>query len=304
MPEGPEVRIITGWIRSKIHQKYLLGIFHDYNSKFFKKGGIEGITLINSLFPIYISDVFCKGKHIYICLQKDNIKYYIYNHLNMEGHWRLDRKWRENGEITMHSNLWMKVGSQQSDKELFADIFDIFFDDSRKFGKFAILTESEYQNRIKNELGPDLLNENVPWDLYHKRIKDIMSRVRTKNIADYLLDQKYFCGIGNYLKSEILYHARINPFRLLSSLNDQEIYALYLKSIEIIQLAYQQGGMTIKTYKNPFLENNNGENNDNGGFIPCVYGRKLDDYDNQVIAGKSKQKKTDRTTYWVPTLQK
>lgn len=132
------------------------------------------------------------------------------------------------------------------------------------------------------------------------KMRSIISRTKTLNIADFLLKQNYFSGVGNYLKSEILYHSRLNPFRNISSLSDNDIYVLYIKSIEIIKQEYDMGGMTIKSFINPFgVDGSNGPSN--GGFIPMIYGKTTDPYMNEVKSSNNDGK--SRRTYLVSSIQ-
>ena len=285
MPEGPEAKIVTNYIRDMILNKYIMGIYLDRSSKYYPDG-IPGIYVINSLFTKVI-EVNCKGKYIFIKLsdEEGNI-YYIYNHLGMEGRWGLEKK--------AHSNVWMKMADKQNNG-IYKNVFDFYFDDMRHYGKFEILNADQYNNKI-NGIGPDLLSDNISWEEYSNKMTGIIARTKTLNVAEFLLKQNYFSGVGNYLKSEILYHACINPFRNISTLSEQDIYILYVKSLELIKNAYEMGGMTIKSFINPF-------GNKKGGFIPSIYGRTTDPYMNKVESSNKKGNTTTRMTYWVPLIQ-
>jgi formamidopyrimidine-DNA glycosylase len=52
----------------------------------------------------------------------------------------------------------------------------------------------------------------------------------TKSIGNVIMDQKTISGIGNYLRSDILYMSKINPFRKVESLTDNEIKRIYTNS--------------------------------------------------------------------------
>jgi endonuclease VIII-like 1 len=63
----------------------------------------------------------------------------------------------------------------------------------------------------KNERGPDPLLEYEEFRL--RILKRMPTRARNKPVGELMLDQKYFNGIGNYLRSEILTRACISPKR-------------------------------------------------------------------------------------------
>ena len=53
-------------------------------------------------------------------------------------------------------------------------------------------------------------------------------------------------GVGNYLRSEILFNAGLNPSRKLNSLNSQEQKQLAESAISTTQIAYKQKGVTVE----------------------------------------------------------
>jgi formamidopyrimidine-DNA glycosylase len=109
------------------------------------------------------------------------------------------------------------------------------------------------------------------------------------------MNQSVISGIGNYLKAEILYAAKISPHRLCKDLTEEEIKLIAEKSFEITNASYQSGGATIMTYRD--------ENNEKGLYSRrfMVYNHKTDPKGNKVI----KETTTDkRSTYWVPEVQK
>lgn len=55
-------------------------------------------------------------------------------------------------------------------------------------------------------MGPDPVVEQVPPEFYAARLAK-----RRSPIKSVLLDQRVFCGIGNWLADEILYAAKLNP---------------------------------------------------------------------------------------------
>lgn len=59
-----------------------------------------------------------------------------------------------------------------------------------------------------------------------------------------LLDQRFVAGIGNYLRSEILFEARLRPERKLGSLSAQELRKLAAAICLMITRAYQTRGIT------------------------------------------------------------
>jgi len=117
-------------------------------------------------------------------------------------------------------------------------------------------------------------------------------RIQNKQICDYLLDQKRISGIGNYLRSEILYRSRIRPDRSLKNLSDEELELLRIESIKTVRESYDSHGLTIRSYSDLY--------GNKGTFICQVYNRTEDPYGNPI---RTDTFKDGRTIHWVPSLQ-
>jgi endonuclease-8 len=74
-------------------------------------------------------------------------------------------------------------------------------------------------DRLKKELGPDPLSKE--WKK-EKAIENIL-KFRNEKTGVVLLNQSVIAGIGNILRNEILFRARINPERVVGSLSEMEI---------------------------------------------------------------------------------
>jgi len=88
----------------------------------------------------------------------------------------------------------------------------------------------------------DLFAENLRTNS-HRKIFD-------KPICELLMNQKYFNGIGNYLRAEILYRADVNPWTpAREAIKNGKLLAL----CRIIPMeAYKIGGGSIRDWKNPY----------------------------------------------------
>ena len=152
------------------------------------------------------------------------------------------------------------------------------------------MDEVQLQNKI-NKIGPDLLNDQFTLEIWKNKIT--WSRIKSKQICGFLMEQKYFSGIGNYLKSDILYLAAIRPDRSLMTLTDEEITRIFHVAVKTIRRSYHYRGCTIKSYWDP--------DGKAGKYERIVYGKTHDQYGNEIIKSTFKDK---RTTHWVPSIQK
>lgn len=276
MPEGPEVRTIADWLKLQILNKEITALGYNSTSRYYKTGIVNHDEL-DKLLSMKITEVEAKGKKIFFGLENSNGDVaFLVSSLMMEGKWTWEK--------TKHSDLWFEVENKK-----------LYFNDSRHFGTLEIfLSEEDLMDRI-SDLGPDLLNDDVSIETWKKKISEVASgrSKKLQKIGLFLMEQKYFCGIGNYLRAEILYAARISPHRLLSDLSNDESELLFKCCRKIILSSYNAQGATIATYRNP--------HGGKGDFEVVVYNKTHDHDGNEVIGEDIGDK---RTTHWVPAIQK
>ena len=73
-----------------------------------------------------------------------------------------------------------------------------------------------------------------------------------KSICSIIMDQYFFPGVGNYIKSESLYASKIHPEEKWGNLSREMKINLIKKTKEIMKNSYQAGGAELKDFKNPF----------------------------------------------------
>lgn len=299
MPEGPEIRVICDYLNKVWKYKIILNIVWDEKSKFSKpKHKIKNIEL--SKYPCRVLGVYPRGKVIIIeCINRDKDIIYITSQLGMEGKWVHERG--------NHSNLVIYFGDLDESKTKYEILDTWYFDDSRHFGHFNIYKDTSV---IEKSHGPCLLTAALvkyghiegkslktfqplaSLDVFTSKMKN--RRMKSdKRICDFLMEQKYVSGIGNYLRAEILYRCHIHPHKIVHSFTDEQIKGLYNWILYQMKLSYGSKGLTIKSYWDP---------EGNKGICPLqVYNQETDPHGNQVHKIKDKQ---NRTIHWVPAVQR
>lgn len=154
--------------------------------------------------------------------------------------------------------------------------------DQRRFAKVWLTTDPNADKSIR-QLGPDVYN--TPWttqDLYP------LLQKRKVAIKAALLDQKLFCGVGNWIADEVLYQAAIAPARLTNSLSKSEAENL-LAALQAILKQAVEVGADKEQFPTDWL------------FHVRWGGSKGHD----VISGQQIIRETigGRTTAWVPSRQ-
>ena len=232
------------------------------------KKPIDGIEHIQSGVPIKVIGAGCHGKFLYWILEGDLS---IWNTLGLTGEWSNQKK--------KHSRVRIKIDEK-----------DIYYNDTRNFGTLKVVKGKKPLIQKLQSLGPDLLAEECTSEKFIEQLRIKNS----KTIVEALMDQSVVAGVGNYIKADSLWLAKISPHREVSSLSDSELSNLNKSIRKIMTTSFEMGGATIYTYKN--FDGTTGEY----GSRFLVYNRKVDPDGNLIIKETTKDK---RTTHWSPDVQ-
>lgn len=281
MPEGPEVTIIVNGLNKLLKDSYIIDIEFNNKSRYFKKKPYGYNNFISSLKDnnVKIKEINNKGKFIYWIFSNN---YIIFQTFGLSGGWYMNEKKNTGCELIYKDPKTYEIKT-------------LYYDDQRRFGTFKFTNSIIDLNNKLSSIGPDMLNDkNFNLNDFIMILKN--KKYQHKLIVKLLTDQKIISGIGNYLKSEILYDARINPHRLIYSLTNYEISKLYKSIKHCINESFKSGGTSIQNYSNIY------DNPGDYAFKLNVYKKKKDPYGYHVKAEKIQ--KDSQTTYWVPAIQK
>jgi endonuclease-8 len=92
-------------------------------------------------------------------------------------------------------------------------------------------------------LGPDLLSDGLGWRDIAARLDD--PRFRGRSLAALYLDQGFLAGTGNYLRSEILFCAGIDPRRRPLDLSRGECGRLARETLAVTRRSYETAGIAL-----------------------------------------------------------
>jgi len=93
------------------------------------------------------------------------------------------------------------------------------------------------------DIGPDMCAVPFNRDLFIERL--LQPRNLDQEIGPVLLDQTVAAGLGNYLKSDILFECRINPWKPVRQLDAQELRCLADTIPAVGQRAMRNSGQTV-----------------------------------------------------------
>ena len=91
-------------------------------------------------------------------------------------------------------------------------------------------------------LGPDILDPELTARAVSARLRE--PRFRGRALASLYLDQGFIAGVGNYLRSEILYFAGLDPARRPRDLDTAERTRLARQTLAIARRSYRTRGIT------------------------------------------------------------
>lgn len=272
MPEVAEAAVIADSLNESLQGSHLLNVTTEDGKILQSLPDFEEAPLLES--------VYSAGKKAVFRLQPpDADDYVLVVSLGMTGRFLF-----EEGKYTRFALTFI----DSNDEEI-----TLYYDDSRGIGsKAEFLPESTFIARAEKEFGPDPLKDTeLPLEDWMKALGYPKSRARISNV---LKDQSKIHGVGNYLRSEILYLAGISPYRELNTLSEEEFEALIDAMLTIVKEAYESGGFSMRDYYRP--------DGSKGAYQPMIYGRKGktdDGYTIQYDKGSGGQ-----SIYWAPDVQK
>ena len=222
MPEGPEIRRMVDDIEAAIGGR-------DADTVFFAFERYKGFE--SALGGRRVTAVEARGKAVlvFFAARGDDAPWCVYSHNQLYGQWRIGRS---NVLPTTRRQLRFAVTAEPRAARLYSA------SDIRLIRPDA-LDEVPYLAK----LGPDLLNDaDVDDDRLAQQLNE--ARFAGRALGGLLLDQGFIAGVGNYLRSEILFVAGLHPARKPKSLTGDERARLIAATRCMIERAYRLKGIT------------------------------------------------------------
>ena len=175
----------------------------------------------------------------------------------------------------------------------------------RNFGTLKFVQGQDVLEQKLASIGPDMLNAPCSEEQW----LNLCERYKRKSLVNFLMTQSVVSGVGNIYKSESLFLARLHPARTVSSCSQEELLELYRAVLQVLKIAYETGGSTIRNYSDVY--NSEGKYARYASAVKeiadarlgkvMVYGQKTDPYGNLISRITLDDK---RTTHYSPVLQK
>ena len=270
MPESPEVLHLTQQINKNIKNKNLQSV-KILKGRYITHGPPNNYKEFVKQLPLKCLNIQKKGKVIFIYFENN---WCLISKLGMSGWWFFkgdSPEW-----LPKYENVIFQFNN-----------IKLIFTDFRNFGTLTFTNDQQYIDKEINKLAPDITDEHTTFKILLDRVNNLTLSQQKQLLEDIIIDQKIIIsGIGNYLKAEILYDAKINPLRKVKNLSENDWYQIYYSTKKIIKKMLKA------------LESNDPDKYMNSMKI---YSRKIDPLGNKI---KTHKTKTGRTTYYVSQVQK
>ena len=193
MPELPEVEIVKQSLKKNVENKQI------------KRVVVNNSNLRFKLSKDFSSKIkFSKIQHVkrfskYILLYLDN-KSILVLHLGMSGTIHIIKAGRKNNFTNSSFYSSASLPKKHNHILISFDKLKIIYNDPRRFGFFKIIENNEKLKHFFKNYGLEPFDKKFNLQYLKNSLKN-----KTKNIKNYLLDQKFVSGIGNIYANEILY---------------------------------------------------------------------------------------------------
>jgi endonuclease VIII len=219
MPEGPEVR------------KYadaLDGILRGHAIKSFEARTRDAREWLKEneqrLLGRRVERVISHGKHLIGYLEGE---FYFHSHLMMWGRWQTfdtdllpEKDRRERARIVVDRGAAILLS---------APIFNV--------------GQGNPYDHIEHlaTLGPDVLPYKGKFAGKEFRRRLLLPEHQEVEIGAALLNQRIVAGLGNYLRAEVLFNCKLDPWRKVGDLSERSLKCLTRTAPHLARISYEQG---------------------------------------------------------------
>ncbi|MGC8651121.1 MAG: DNA-formamidopyrimidine glycosylase [Minisyncoccia bacterium] len=239
MPELPEVETIVRELNKAVKEQTIVDFWTDSPKNI--KGHFNASQFHQLIIGRKILKTERKGKNILIFLDKDLV---LWVHLKLTGHFLV-------GDFEYFHNQW-----QPKNETIFLEPQNRFLhwvfslkngrklalSDMRKFAKLILLSQKDLkEEKDLNTLGLDPCSSDFTLTNFENTLLK-----RKGEIKVLLMDQKIISGLGNIYANEVLWEAKINPFKKVKDLKKNEIQRLFKAIKKILKLSIEHQGTSAK----------------------------------------------------------
>lgn len=215
MPEGPEIRRAADQLAKAVLGKPIVSAFLAFPALKEHESSVIGHR-IEAITP--------HGKAL---LTRFDHGWTLYSHNQLYGVWKVAKA----GQRPAGSRS-LRVALETADKAiLLYSASDVSL----------WRNEDLHRHPFLSKLGPDVLDPALTTADVEARLQD--QRFAGKSLVPLLLDQAFLAGMGNYLRSEVLFAAGIAPARKPRELDGDERHRLATALLDVPRRSYRTRGI-------------------------------------------------------------
>jgi formamidopyrimidine-DNA glycosylase len=232
MPELPEVETIKSQLSNYLPFKINKVTFSKNSTNLIKKKDFKLAT--DTILKIERT-----GKFLLFYLENPN--QFIISHLGMSGSWQITKTY----PTAKHAHLILE-----------SDEIFLSYVDPRRFGHLYFFNKKNFLEKL-NSFPIDISNPDFSEDYVYEVFKSHPNKI----LKPFLLDQKYFSGIGNYIASEVCARAGLLPDRKVETLKKKDATNIKNAIDLVLSGAVKSSGTTFGGgYRDAFGEKGEGVN--------------------------------------------
>jgi formamidopyrimidine-DNA glycosylase len=159
-----------------------------------------------------------------------------------KGFWRAKTKGFLEDKINSYIHLLFTLDNGQM----------LALSDLRKFAKIELGETKELENSEEiKKLGPEPLDKNFTFKRFREILKNYLQLKRKGKIKQVLMDQSIIAGVGNIYSDELLWRAKIHPFKEVSKLREIELKKIYKFLKEVLKQSIKLKGESFSDFRTP-----------------------------------------------------
>lgn len=216
MPEGPEIRLAADAVGAAIAGQTATELFFAFDELRHYGEQLSGLQ---------VTHVRARSKAMLITFENELT---IYSHNQLYGKWMVRDAYNY---PDTNRQLRLAIHNERRSALLYSA------------SDIAVLTPGELDTHpYLSKLGPELLDPSTTVEQVAAQFYD--ARFRRRQLTTLLLDQAFLAGLGNYLRSELLFEARVHPQQRPVDCSDDDIAALAQAALTITRRSYATRGIT------------------------------------------------------------
>ena len=241
MPELPEVETTVKELQKRVLGWTFVNIWSDFKKQIKKPENFEQFK--KEIKNKKIKKVRRRGKNILFDLSKNKT---LLIHQKLTGHlllgkWEFkDGKWLPPlGPLSERINTYLHLLFTFDNGQMLA------LSDLRKFAKVELWdTENLRESENMKSLGPEPMEKDFTLEQFVGALRQTPGKIKK-----ILMDQTVIAGIGNIYSDEILWKAKVHPFKEVSNLTKDELRKIYQAMKRVLSKAMKLGGESISDFR-------------------------------------------------------